>query len=62
MNKLIEVVVSPAGKTQVTTKGFVGGECLQASKFLEDALGVRAAEHKTGEFFAVMTMEQQARQ
>ena len=45
--KIIEIVVSPAGQTQVETKGFAGAECRQASEFLEQALGRRTlAGHK----------------
>ena len=51
MNRIIEVTVSPKGETSVQTKGYAGADCLQASKFLEQALGVVANEVKTGEFF-----------
>ena len=40
MSRVIEVIVSPQGETTVQTKGYTGGDCLQASKFLEQALGV----------------------
>ena len=48
--KLIEIVVSPTGQTDVQTKGFAGGECREASKFLEEALGQRVNETLTAEF------------
>lgn len=48
--KLIEITVSPTGQTSVQTKGFVGGECREASKFLEEALGQRVSETLTAEF------------
>ena len=48
--KTIEIVVSPKAETTVTTKGFAGGECREASRFLEQALGQRAGETLTGEF------------
>lgn len=48
--KLIEITVSPTGQTSVQTKGFVGGECREASKFVEDALGQRVNETLTAEF------------
>jgi Protein of unknown function (DUF2997) len=51
MPRVIEVVVSPQGETTVQTKGYAGGDCLQASKFLEQALGAVAADHKTSEYF-----------
>lgn len=48
--RIIEIVVSPTGQTDVQTKGFVGGECREASKFLEEALGQRVNETLTAEF------------
>ncbi len=51
MTRLIEITVSPTGETTVQTRGYAGGECLQASKFLEQALGVVASDRKTVEFF-----------
>lgn len=33
--KIIEIVVSPQGAATVTTKGFAGASCREASKFLE---------------------------
>lgn len=49
--KTIEVIVDTKGQTRVETKGFTGPECLAASRFLEQALGVRTTEHLTGEFY-----------
>ena len=62
MPRVIEVVVSPTGEAVVQTKGYAGGDCLRASKFLEDALGVVADERKTAEFYQPVQAEQQARQ
>jgi hypothetical protein len=53
MNKTIEITVSPQGQTRVETKGFAGAECKQASKSLEEALGVTTAESVTSEFHQV---------
>jgi Protein of unknown function (DUF2997) len=53
MSRVIEVLVSPQGETTVQTKGYVGGDCLQASKFLEQALGAAIADRKTAEFFQI---------
>jgi hypothetical protein len=49
--KIIEVIVSPQGETKIETKGFAGGECRQASRFMEEALGVRTSEKLTAEFY-----------
>ena len=51
MNKTIEIVVAPDGKTKVETKGFTGESCREASRFLEQTLGQKTAEQKTAEFF-----------
>ena len=49
--RTIEVIVSPAGETTIQTKGFVGSQCQQASRFLEQALGKQAVERLTAEFY-----------
>ena len=48
--KIIEIVVSPQGKSKVETKGFVGNSCQQASMFIESALGKRAEVKLKPEF------------
>jgi hypothetical protein len=51
MSRVIELIVSPKGQTTVQTKGYSGSSCLQASKWLEQALGTVTAENKTSEFY-----------
>jgi len=58
MNKIIEIIVSPTGETQLETKGFAGGECKDASKFVERALGVTASEQMTAEFHSSQVVNQ----
>jgi hypothetical protein len=58
MPRIIEVTVSPRGETTVQTKGYAGGDCLAASKFLEQALGVTAGEIRTAEFYQGQQAEQ----
>ena len=48
--KTIVIIVSPTGETTVTTKGFTGASCREASKFIEQALGQRTGEQLTTEF------------
>ncbi|HEV3146958.1 MAG TPA: DUF2997 domain-containing protein [Gemmataceae bacterium] len=60
--RVIEVIVSPQGEATVQTKGYAGSDCLQASKFLEEALGTVVAEEKTTEFFQTAKNEQQVTQ
>ena len=60
MARVIEVVVSPTGEATVQTKGYSGGDCLRASRFLEQALGTATADRKTEEFYQTAPVEQQA--
>jgi hypothetical protein len=62
MARIIEVVVSPAGEVTVQTKGYAGSDCLQASKFLEQSLGVTANDTKTTEFYQTADAQQQVQQ
>ena len=48
--KTIEITVAPTGEATVRTRGFAGGECRDASRFVEQALGTRTAEVLTAEF------------
>ena len=52
MSKTIEIIISPKGETTVTTKGFQGSSCKEASRFLEEALGDRTQEKLTSEYHA----------
>ncbi|MCY2993233.1 MAG: DUF2997 domain-containing protein [Planctomycetota bacterium] len=62
MNKTIEIIVSPKGETTVTTKGFAGSSCREASKFIEQALGQQTGERLTAEFHQTQTVEQSIQQ
>jgi hypothetical protein len=55
--KIIEVIVSPTGETRVETKGFTGKSCRDASKFLEEALGLRNSETLKPEFYQTTATE-----
>ena len=52
MSKRIEITVDPQGNSKVETKGFAGSECVEASSFVERALGKRTEMRTTAEFFA----------
>jgi hypothetical protein len=60
--KTIEITVDPKGQTRVETRGFTGGECREASRFLEQALGARAGEQLTAEFHQAQATEQRLKQ
>lgn len=62
MSKTIEIIVSPTGQTNVQTKGFVGGECRDASRFIEEALGQRTSETLTADFHQTAEREVVAQQ
>lgn len=49
--RTIEITVSPTGETNVETKGFSGHRCIQASLFIERAIGSVDKERKTAEYF-----------
>lgn len=49
--KSIEITVSSDGSSKIETHGFVGGECRDASRFLELALGQRQSERLTTDFY-----------
>jgi len=61
MPRTIEVIVNPKGEVKVETKGFAGGSCRDVSKALEEALGVRASEQVTAEFYQHQAVEQPQR-
>jgi hypothetical protein len=60
--KTIEILVGTKGETTVTTKGFSGSACRGASQFLEVALGQRARESLTGEFYQAAAVQQRQEQ
>ena len=51
--KTIEIVISPTGQSTVTTKGFTGSSCRDASRLIEQALGKKIEEKLTPEFYAI---------
>jgi hypothetical protein len=54
----IEIIVSPAGHSQVQTKGFEGASCRAGSQFIERALGQTTSEHLTSEFHEIPVSQQ----
>jgi hypothetical protein len=58
----IEIIVNAKGETAITTKGFAGSSCRDASKFIEEALGQRTSEQLTAEFHQTQPIEQHQRQ
>jgi hypothetical protein len=62
MSRIIEIIVSTKGETTVTTKGFAGQSCRDASKFIEQALGQQTGEQLTAEFHQTVDAEQTQQQ
>jgi hypothetical protein len=62
MARVIEVVVSPTGEVTTQTKGYAGAACQQASKWLEQALGIVTQDRKTAEFYQEITQQQEVHQ
>ena len=60
--KTIEITVDAKGQVTVQTRGFTGGACRDASKFVEEALGRKTAETLTAEFHQGQPTEQQLKQ
>ena len=60
--RIIEITVDNKGQSKVETRGFTGGECREASKFIEQALGQRTDEMLTAEFYQAQSSEQQLKQ
>jgi hypothetical protein len=48
--KTIEITFLPNGQSRVETKGFIGTECREDSRFLEQALGQSTHESLKPEF------------
>jgi hypothetical protein len=57
--KKIEITVDTKGNSQVQTKGFAGSECVEASQFIEQALGKQVSQRTTPEFFSVKNQQNQ---
>ena len=60
--KFIEITVDSKGQSKVETRGFTGGECREANKFIAQALGQRIDEKLTGEFYQTKSSERQLKQ
>ncbi len=50
MNKTIEIIIGTTGEIQMDAVGFKGPDCEQASRFLEEVLGVVRQKIKKPEY------------
>ena len=63
MKKSIEITINPKGETTLQTRGYAGSTCKNATKALEEGLGVKSQEKLTAEYFQQQeTAAQQLRQ
>ena len=60
--KRIEITVSPEGATSIKTTGFTGSSCKDATRDLENALGVAGCETLQPEYFNQTSTGEQLRQ
>lgn len=49
--KTITITVDTDGSVEIDAQGFSGSECKDATKQIEDALGVKTSEKKKAEFY-----------
>lgn len=57
--KVIAKIDKATGKLSITTEGYSGGECLEATKALEAGLGMTQACELTPEYFQEKQEQQQ---
>lgn len=51
VERTIEVIVSPKGHTKITSRGYAGSTCKDATRALEQALGVVESDRPTPEMY-----------
>ena len=56
--RTIEVVVSPKGRTTITSRGYAGTSCRDATRALEQALGVVQSDRPTPELYQAAGLAQ----
>jgi hypothetical protein len=61
MNRTIEIILGTTGEIQIDAVGFQGPDCEQATKFLEEALGVVGQKNKKPEYHQRSTKANQQR-
>jgi hypothetical protein len=50
MKPTIEIIVSPTGEILIDAVGFKGADCEQATRYLEQALGVGGTKNRKPEY------------
>ncbi len=49
--KIIEITINLQGEVTLQTKGYAGSACKSVTQSLEEALGIKATEKLTSEFY-----------
>ena len=57
MNRMITVIVSPAGEVQIDAIGFKGADCEKATAFLEKALGITLTRKRKADYYQAATIK-----
>ena len=52
MNRMITVIINPAGEIKIDAIGFKGADCEKATAYLEQALGVVNRKVKKPEYYS----------
>jgi hypothetical protein len=60
--RTIEITISPTGGTTIQTRGFAGSSCRDATKVLEQALGLVQSDQATAEMHQSAPAQEQLRQ
>ena len=50
-DRTIEIIIFPAGQTRITTRGYTGTACKDATRELERALGIIQSDSPTTEMY-----------
>jgi len=61
MKRSIEILIAPDGQLTIDAIGFKGADCEQATKFLEQALGVTAVKRRKPEWHQTNRRQRQQR-
>ncbi len=59
MNRSIEIIIAPDGGLTIDAVGFKGADCDQATKLLEQALGVAKAKRRKPEYHQTTRLQNQ---
>ena len=62
MPRITELIVTKEGQTTIQTKGYSGSTCIDASRWLEQALGIPTDDRKTAEFYETLSTDQHVQQ